>query len=211
LPKTVEQIRSNVLEYGFSSQNYASRIDRWIDEAQRYMFRRAGLRNKETTSKFSTEAGKSEYSLPANFSSVKSLFNDTVAPNLNMEVIQDIKEYDALESEEGEPTSYLIHNNSILLYPTPNAVNEMVLRYNIVPTAIAEESSANPEIAEEFYNLIEEYCLYKAYAAEGDIEMSNFHKGNFDREMVNFVGEVNTDTHDGNTQIVGGMDTYFNW
>lgn len=200
---TVQEIRENVLAYGFSSANFTSRINRWIDEAQRVMFRKAGLRMKEEAYEFETVAGTKEYSLPSKFGSIVSLFNHTTEPHENLVEIESIKEYDEMEETKGEPVNYIIHKNQIYIWPIPSSVYKLTLRYNIVPSSIAAENSASPTIAEDFIYLIEEYVLFKCFGAEGDIELANYHKGLFDTGMVDFVGMMNTDSRDGVRQIEG--------
>lgn len=201
--KTVEQLREAVTGYGFQPQKYNSYINVWIDEAQRYLFRRAGLRNKITEETINLTASKKEYPLPSNFGSIHSVLLESVTPKRNMQQIFDIKSFDELESETNEPSAYIILNSNLLFYPTPNTNYTIKLRYNISPSSIAEENSAHPSVGEEFIYLIEEYCLYKAFGKEQDIEMANYHKGLFDTGVVEFSGYITSAVQDGVDQVEG--------
>lgn len=201
--KTVEQLRNSVTGYGFQPQKYNQYINSWIDEAQRYLFRRAGLRNKDSEFIYELEANKNEYPLPDNFGGIHSVLLESVTPKRNLQQIFDIKSFDELEVEGNEPSAYIILNNNILFYPTPNTNYTVKMRYKISPSAIAEENSAQPSVGEEFIYLIEEYCLYKAFGKEQDIEMANYHKGLFDSGTVEFCGFITSQLLDSVDQVEG--------
>src|ERR1700740_1990502 len=97
--KTVEQLREGVTGYGFQPQKYNQFINVWIDEAQRYLFRRAGLRNKVAEQTINLTVAKKEYELPTNFGSIHSVLLESVTPKRNLQQIFDIKSFDELESE----------------------------------------------------------------------------------------------------------------
>lgn len=203
MPKTVKELTEAVLSYGFSSRNYEALIRHWIDEAQRNMFRQAGLRIKHRDYEFSTISGVKEYDLPTDFGSSISLrdLEDTSEGELIR--FRNIEEYDDAEKSEGIPSHYIIDNISLFLYPTPNLIRKLSFRYNLIPSAIAEAESSDPSIGEDFYYLIEIYCLYKAFQKESDIEMANHYKGVYDSEMIEFVGLMNTDVKDSTEQVEG--------
>jgi hypothetical protein len=201
--KTVEELRNSITGYGFQPAKYNAYINSWIDEAQRYLFRRAGLRNKDTEETINITAGKNEYPLPSNFGGIHSLLLESVVPKVNLQQIFDIKSFDELEVEQNEPSAYIILNNKIMIYPNPNTNYTAKIRYKISPSSIAEENSAQPSVGEEFIYLIEEYCLYKAFGKEQDIEMANYHKGLFDGGVVEFCGYITSAIQDGTDQVEG--------
>lgn len=211
MPKTVEELTDSVLSYGFSALNYRTLIHRWVDEAQRNMFRQAGLRVKHKDFGFTTVVGTNKYEIPSNFSSSISLRNldQTSEGEVELTRFVDIKEFDNAEAAEGSPTHYIIDNNYIWLYPTPVSARKYSFRYNLIPSAIAEEASSSPTVGEDYYYLVEIYCLYKAFQKEGDVEMANHYKAIYDREMIEFVGYMNTDTKDSVEQIEGAWGGVF--
>lgn len=209
MAKTVKELRESVLSYGFNTRTYSSLINHWIDEAQRNIFREAGLRKKAKEKEYTATVGKAEYELPTDFANSISLRDLAETSDKTLRRIINIEEYDDAQTEEGTPLDYIINGNNIILYPTPNSARKYSLRYNRIPSAIAEEEGASPEIGEDYFFLIELYCLYKAFQKEGDIEMANHYKGTYDTEMVSFRDAVNTDTKDSVEQVEGAWGPTF--
>lgn len=207
--KTVEELRETILSYGFNAQHYSALINAWIDEAQRVLFRKAGLRTKQTEYSFTTEPSIQGYELPQNFAKLVGIRNTHLDPNIGLKQYTDINSFQELDTTGGIPTAYIVSGKKILLHPIPTGEETIGVRYSIIPSAIAEENSANPNIAEDYIQLIEEYVLSKCYAKEHDIEMSNFHKNNFDTGLVDFVGEMNTDVNVDDQQIEGAWPGYY--
>lgn len=210
MPRTLEQLRSSVLDYGFSPQKYSSSVDRWIDEAQRMVFRRANLRNKEVNFGFNTVAGTKEYALPTDFASVTYLFSET-KPGFNLENFRTIQEYNEATETSGEPLMYIVDGQSIKLWPQPDGVYSMQFRYKKIPSSIVGEASASPTIAEDYYDLLEEYALAKAYSRENDREESEFHMNIFEKKLIEFTGQMNHATDNYPDQIIGSMEPTGYW
>ncbi len=97
MARTVEQLKDSILEYGFARTQYTGAINRWLDEGQRYIFRRAKLRNKEEKVIFNTEAGVATYSImPSNFAQVTYVLNKSTNPECNLDSVHDLKKFNEL-------------------------------------------------------------------------------------------------------------------
>lgn len=208
MARTVAELREAILSYGFAETQYTTHVTRWIDEAQRMIFRRANLRNKEIAREYTTEVGKDELELPSDFAQVTYLLNKT-APQYNMESAENIKAFNEYAESSGQPTAYIIDTNKIKVWPTPDAAYVLELRYKKIPSSIVSESSSSPSIAEDYYNLIEEYALAKAYSKENDVEEANYHNSNFEKLLIEFTGQMDHATDDTQLQIQGSMEA--NW
>lgn len=203
MAKSVEAITNSVLGYNFSPQHYTSYIHGWIDDANRLLFRRANLRNKNDVEEYTTVASQAAYTLPADFGSVDSVFLTTLNTRNRLDPIRNQQIYDEYEEEKGEPLLYFI-NDKLYLYPIPDTTAYKIhFRYNLTPTSIAEEASVVPNVGEQYINLIEKYCLWQAFSKEQDIEMATFWKSQFDIGVVEFCDMVNSDTRERDGQIEG--------
>lgn len=209
MPKTIKEIQTSVLDYGFNTSRYSSYILHWVDEAVRDMFREADLRIKHSQKEFNSVSGTEAYALPSDFGKSISLRDLSLTVEGELERLVTIEELDNANRTEGIPTSYIIDGSSIYLYPKPNVVRSYSLRYSIIPSEIAAEESKNPNIREDFYHLIEIYCLYKAFQKEGDIEMKNDYKSEYELGVRRFAAEMNTDTKDSTEQVEGAWGGMF--
>jgi hypothetical protein len=212
---TLEDIKNEVLGHGFSAQNYAARIDNWANEAQQKIYRKADLQENIRSIEIETESDIDSYALPSDYQRLISVLYDENSAGIsgaNLYPIETVKELDEIDKELGTPTRYFItylpdqNNRFILFRPYPNTNYKIILRYRGNPSMLS--GTDTPQIPVDYIYLIVEYCLYKAYLAEGDIEMSNTHKAIFDKDLIQFVGDVQSDRQDGPTQVEGAWPGY---
>lgn len=205
MARTVEQLKDSILEYGFARTQYTGAIIRWIDEGQRYIFRRAKLRNKEEAVEFTTTPSVTNYSiLPSNFAQVTYVLNKSTNPESNLDSVHDLKKFNELDGvSPNTPAYYIIDKNEVKLWPTPDDEYEMEFRYSKIPSTIIEEASSSPSIAEDYFQLLEEYALWKAFSRENDREESEYHKRIFDEGIIEFTGQMDHAKDDTPDQIQG--------
>lgn len=206
---TLEDIKNDVLAHGFSAQNYSARIDNWANEAQQKIFRKADLLEGSYSQTINTEVGKYRYLIEQDFARVEAVHIKSNEPDTRLTPFESTADFDEQDKlPNGEPSRYLIFydselgGNSIWLNPTPNNIYEILIRYKKIAVTL-ENPSDKPAIPFDYIYLIVEYCLYKAYLAEGDIEMSNIHKSIFDKDLVQFTDDVQSSRNDGPTQVEG--------
>lgn len=198
---TKTEIRDEVLAHQFSPSAYSARIEKWIDQGNRRIYRDADIRINSTTSTVNTIVGTSTYSLPTDFNKIISLRNTSLAPNDNLEDIRDIRLYDELDAQSGTPNQYVIDGSNIVVYPTPNAVQTLVLRYWKGPTDLGATEA--PAWSSDYHYLLEEYALYKAFLSEHDREMADIHKQIFEQDIVKLADELQNDAETQPRQIQG--------
>jgi hypothetical protein len=206
---TFEDIKNEVLAHGFSAQNYSARVENWINEAQQKMYRKADLLESGNSQIFTTVLGQDRYDVEANFSRVESVHIRSDEPDTKLYPFENSADFDAeYRTPNGKPSRYFIfhssvlNNTSIWLRPVPDAEYEILIRYKRLPLTL-ENPKDTPSIPIDYIYLLVEYCLYKAYLAEGDVEMSNTHKAIFDKDVVQFANDVQSSRIDGPTQVEG--------
>lgn len=168
---TTVQLRDRVLAHQFNSTRYADLIITWLDEAQKKLARDIKQRIFFKDYDFATAASDNSYPLPSDFSEYIGLYdqdNDDLLKPI------EIRDFESIEAETGTPTYYVIIGSTIYLSPTPDTILNLRLRYYRKPLAIAAD--VNPEIDEDYHDLLEHYALWRAYVAEHDYEAADYHK-----------------------------------
>lgn len=122
-----EDLRAEVLAHGFSSANYADRVNNWASEGQRRIYRQAAIRTAELSTTFSTIPGDPAYSIPADFSEIISLFNVTSDPPTELQGILNKDEFDELGNQVGTPAYFRAIGLAFHLSPIPDSVYDIKL------------------------------------------------------------------------------------
>ena len=198
-----EDLRAEVLAHGFSSVNYADRINRWASEAQQRVYRQAAIRTAELSTTFTTIPGDPAYSIPADFSELISLFDVTNDPPVEIIALPDKDEFDYQGQAQGTPVYFRAISTAFYFAPIPDNVYSIKLRYWALPENVTSDGIAY-SLPDDYCYLLEEYCLYKAYASEGDVEMSNFHKNIFETDLVQLTVDLQHDTDERPKVVQGG-------
>ena len=198
---TTAELRDEVLAHQFSAERYGTRIEKWLDEAQKYIVRQAEVRTENATQSYVTVNGTQTLDLPSNYARFISLFNTTDRNPLER---IDLRTYDDLDSESGKPYAYVIVGSAITLFPTPDAAYNLRLRYWKLPATMTSSGTAcDPEIPSEYHHLLVDYALYKIYNAEHDYEASERHRQLFENDVLRMRSEVHSESSDG-TKVVSG-------
>ena len=189
---------SEVLAHQFNSARYSDLIIRWFNEGQKKIYRRAKLRSSLKSINIALEADEYAYTLPFDYSKIDRLINP--ARKYILTQIEQI-DWDDLSSTSSEPEAYTVFANEIYLYPTPNKVSNLILRYYSLPSTIS--LSTNPELPDDYYYLLIEYAVMKCYEAEHDFNAAEFHRNNFDFQLLNLQSETTEDSREAPKQIKG--------
>lgn len=115
---------------------------------------------RETDSTIKTKPNKSSYDMP-NGIIEKRVINGTTRYGViygkkNLEYLPD---YDYMEEKTGEPEYFYIQGERLYIYPTPDNVYSIKLKYLLLPPALTEEDEEAYELNEEedYINIPEKY------------------------------------------------------
>ena len=178
--ETYQDIVEEVLNFGFNDgpQVNKARIERWINEAQFQIVRQVEATEFQITEEITLVQGKYKYALPANFYRVQ----DVYYPEMYMRLRPvDLQQFDttAPKTVEGPPAIYTTWGGEIWFFPNPNSSGEILeMRYIKAPKTLVNPTDV-PEIAANYYWLLVEYALMKAFAGEDDAEASAMHQKEF--------------------------------
>jgi uncharacterized protein DUF6682 len=162
----------------------------FINDAQREIYNKNNL--GETIGTVATIVGTQSYSFPAGLMRLFSVKYDGIS--LTELAQQDADNYlpnnDALAStlEKGSPTHYWTYADKIFLYPIPDSVKNLTIRYNRYPTDVAADGDTT-DLDRRYDNRILDYCYASAYQLDGNMQ-------SYTLWMQRFEGKVNQNIED---------------
>lgn len=168
-------------------------IIRWINDAQEDIANdNQGL--LEATGVADIVSGQQDYSLPADFSMLRSLqYNGVHLQKLSFnefnEYIDGFKKTNPPLYGNGIPDSFMVWNNTVTMFPTPNQsiVGGLTIYYIRHPTQIASFSDAIT-VPVQYHSAIVDFVLQKAYELDEDMQKANVKKGEFDQRVMKMNG-----------------------
>lgn len=196
---TYVDLQNEVISHQFSDLKYRPLVKTWLNQAQRRMALESNLRTQESSETISTVAGTTSYALPEDFARIIDLHNPTTQELLTP---IDIRSFDALPASTGLPYSYVVIGNQILLYPTPNAIYSLSVRYWQMPQDMVNENDT-PAVPAQYQELLIAFAMKKAFLREDDWQAAQVWEGQWEKGMLKLRGEANEDTFDGPRQVGG--------
>ena len=115
---------------------------------------------RETDSTIKTKPNKSSYDMPNGIIEKRVINGNTrygvIYGKKNLEYLPD---YDYMEEKTGEPEYFYIQGERLYIYPTPDNVYSIKLKYLLLPPALTEEDEEAYELNEEedYINIPEKY------------------------------------------------------
>lgn len=186
---TTSGLLEEVLAHQFAPTRYSNLIITWLNEAQKRIYRKSSLRTAHETDDFSTVSGTEAYTLPTDYARMDQVVNLDLDETL-VRISQE--KYDNRVETSGTPYNWVVFGDTLFLYPEPNAVINMRLRYWELPPDIT--SGVDPVIPDDYAYLLREYALARAYEAEHDFQASEYHQGKFDLGLIDLRDETTEDS-----------------
>ncbi len=198
--RTFLDLQDEALGDDFDATKYRARVKTWMNEGLSRIARNMTVPGLEATAAVTTVAGQSAYSLPADDVRVTSLREPSRRETLEAVGIQEI---DEARTASGRPANYAVFADQLVLYPIPDGVYALELRYLKGATALLNDADT-PSLPPEYVDLLVTYARYKLYRAEDDPEMANYYQGEWQRELGLMKSDVQH-TDRGRVRRVAGM------
>jgi hypothetical protein len=165
----------------------ASRVNNYINKAYQLICRRVQYYTDETTQDFNTAAGTVKYALPANFARIRELYDTN--RNLAMQYIG-LRDLDqAQSSQQGPPIYYALDGANMHLYPTPDGVYPLELRYWLLPPLLVADTDV-PTLPADWHDLLWMYSTARCYKAEDDPNMAQSWMDEFNENLAMFAADA---------------------
>lgn len=191
------ELRSEVLENSFSETAYATRCNRYLNDALGIISRRVTALQRLATLELSTVAGQETIDLPSDFIRLKWLSY----PNAR-DVLPEVDEEDFEERPDstGLPELFCFGSSAsgssapvtitpaLRLWPTPSSVVELHLRYTAGLPKLTQDTH-EPAIPDDYHHLLVTFARSRCFRAEDDLEMADYYM----REFLSDVAQMRSD------------------
>jgi hypothetical protein len=199
-------IRTEVLNRGFDQGLYGGRINAWANDALTLIARRVNYLGDEATQTYSTVAGTATYQLPqptqitptwaqslgnytipsGGFARLRELFRTDTNQSIEAALLQDIDR--ASSTVQGAPYWYALDGQNLRLYPTPDNIYPLELRYWQMPAALSNDQDV-PAIPADWHRLLVSYCTWQAFECDDDQTVGGYWKQRFEQELAEFAAD----------------------
>lgn len=192
-------LRNEVLAHGFDAGLFTSRINQYLNDAQNLVARRMDYYGSEASYDFSTTPGQGLYPWPTGLARLRSL-RDT-SRQIEMEAVG-LRTIDRSATFNGVPSVYAISGANVLLYPTPDNIYPMELRYWQMPPVLVNDTDV-PSLPVDWHHVLWVYAVWICYEAEDDANMGQYWKGRFENELSELTSDQKFPSTDYPTQVAG--------
>jgi hypothetical protein len=132
---------------------------------------------------FPTTIGEPRYQLNTPFESLKSVsVYNTTTERWQIIDVMDTRLYDAqykpATDQRGIPTHYFRENTSIILWPTPDAVDDIKIRYRMTLADLAA-GNAEPDVPQVWHEIILFGAIWRCFARLGDMARKDSYKADW--------------------------------
>jgi len=168
------------------------------------------IRETESSTTLTTNAGQREYLLPPDFESLRiSAIMDPETFQHTQLVLFSVKQYEGMysesASEQAAPTHYFRANESIILYPTPDDVYTIVIHYRQTLSDLADVTP-NPSLPKSWQELLIFGAVFRGWFRLNDYDRANAAKAHYIgmlNSMVPQESKEESDTSMAGLRVIG--------
>ncbi|HTA98671.1 MAG TPA: hypothetical protein VK730_13645 [Solirubrobacteraceae bacterium] len=201
--ETFSDIVEAVLQYGFNDgpQVNRTRIKNWVNEAQVDLARQVDAPEFQETQTIVMVLGQYQYTLPADFLRVQDIVYELLSSRLKP-VDQQQFDLTAPALVQGPPEIYTLYQSQLWVYPGPNSTDPLLMRYLQRPPTLVNDGDV-PVLNQDYLQLMVMASLAEAFAAEDDIEASQFWQGKYEKARDAYASDVQ-DRMDDRPRLISG-------
>ena len=179
-------LRTEILNHGFDPINFpASRLNRYINDGLSLIARRVDYYADESSQTFQTTAGNGTLLYPTDLARLRTLF-DT---DRNLEITQvSQRMIDRSPVTQGQPLYYSDGKTGLTLYPTPDGVYNLLLRYWQMPATLVNDTDT-PSLPTDWQHLLWVYATWICFESEDDAQMAQYWQQRFNAELSEFAAD----------------------
>lgn len=196
-------LRQEVWDHGFDANFFpATRVNRYLNNAYLLICTRVEYYTDEATLDFSTVSGTMLYSQPADMGVLRSV-RDTV----NQIELQEVglRDLDRTNVTTGQPVIYAMDGANIHLFPTPNGVYSLEIRYWKLPAELVNDADT-PTLPARWHWLLWKYAVAECYKLDDDLATGNGWMQDFLNGLAQFESDVKFPSQNEPAQVKGMWD-----
>ena len=196
---TLIELRNEVAAHGFDVGSVFTLDDftKYLNFAMRRVARKVDFYAEEASQAFVTVAGTASYSWPTDLGRLRyvQLVDDTTV----LDVVRR-RDLDNTPASTGKPSCYALAGAGIVLYPTPDAAYDLLLRYYALPALMSADSDV-PAIPEDYHEALTFYALKRCCEREDDGEMAAYWEQRWELALRDMRSDVKFPSSDGPRQV----------
>lgn len=197
-------LRAEVNSHGFTAPVYTdARINTYLNDGQSFIATRVDFYAEEGTQATSTVSGTASYAWPTDMARMRSLFDTN--RNIELEAV-DLRMIDRSAVVTGAPMYYALDGMNVHLYPTPDGVYSLEMRYWKMPTAMAADSDTPSSLPVDWHHLLWRYAVAQCYWADDDAQNGQVMMQDFNGWLSMFTADAKFPNTDRSHQVAGMWD-----
>lgn len=207
------ELQDEALGDDFLPAKYRTLTKRFLNRAASQLARRGIVRALEDFTDFNTTVGDATQTIDTDFVRLRSVlhvpsgsapqtFSLIVGAPINTLTEADLGFIDNMPITSGKPSAYALDGADIRLYPTPDAIYPMRVRYWRKPTAMTTDGTTYAEFL-DYEDMLVAYARAQLFALEDDVVMMQFWQSIWDRRLAEFLGQMQQESRAGKRRIRG--------
>lgn len=117
---------------------------------------------------------------------------------------QDAELQFGLNTSLGIPQAYTVYNDKLVIFPTPNAAYDLVIRGFRKPAVWPNGSGSEPDLPDEFHDAISWYMLSGFFLSQEDTQMAGVYLNEYQAQVDRILSGVSSKTQGVRPLIMGG-------
>ena len=201
----LSDIRTEVYAKGFGTTRFpVSRVNNFINDGYLMICRRVQYYTQEASYSINTANGTTNYALPAGWGRIRDLW-DTVRNVAIIPTSLRMIDNSGVPSN-GPPQYYAMDGANIHLWPTPDAIYNLSLRYWSLPSLLVNDTDV-PTLPPDYHKLLWLYGTWQCYESDDDPTMGQFWQTRFTTELNMFAADVKFPDTEGNDMAESMWDS----
>lgn len=199
-PMTLLALKQEVEACGFSDTQFgAGRLVQYLNDGYGRACRMVDFWEGEATQDFSTVAGTASYPQPANLGRDRSLRFTGTSQFGELQSVR-LRTIDRAMAQSGVPRAYAIDGANLHLWPTPDSVYTLELRYWALPSPLVADTDT-PSLPSDFHDLLVYWALKRGYAAEDDPATAQYWEQQWTARLREFAADAKFQSSDEPSRI----------
>lgn len=190
-------IVNEVLNFGFNDgpQVNRGRIEAWVNEAHFQIARQVEAPEFQEAYIFNQEMGVWEYPLPSDFLRVQDIWYPEQESRLRP---VDLQTFNMTNPQviQGCPAIYTLYKDKLLVFPAAGGDGEELVMHYIKQPPALEQQTDIPLLNPNYWHLLIDYAVCRAFEAEDDYEASQQFQGRFQRDLAAYATDVQERSND---------------
>lgn len=192
----LKNLRDEVIGHGFDQTQYGARITQYLNDAQLKIASECDFYVDEAISLFSTVVGTDTYSWPARLAEIRSIFDTTRRIELQY---ASLRSMDRSTASNGAPLWWAITGPNVRLYPVPDNVYPLEMRYWALPATLVNDTDI-PSLPEQWHPLLWTFACWMCFESDDDDRLGQYWEGRWNREFSAMKADLKFPTTDGPSQ-----------